>query len=82
MKVNFKQLLKVSAFYLEKQKSFIRKKKISSRCQYQNKKALLTPSIFQEGFGLHGFATAHSCEELKSCMVINSRLFCYQNTDQ
>ena len=39
-----------SAFYLEKQKSFITKKKISSHCQYQNKKALFTDPIFREGF--------------------------------
>ena len=43
-------MLKVSAFYLEKQKSFIPKKKLS-RCQYQNKKALITDPIFSEGFG-------------------------------
>jgi hypothetical protein len=48
----FKQILKVSAFYLEKQKSFIPKKKILSRCQYQNKKALFTDPIFSEGFGI------------------------------
>ena len=40
--------LKVSAFYLKKQKSFIPKKKFLSRCQYQNKKALFTDSIFQK----------------------------------
>ena len=38
--------LKVSVFYLKKQKSFIPKKKFLSRCQYQNKKALFTDSIF------------------------------------
>ena len=43
-------MLKVSAFYLEKQKSFIPKNKILSRCQNQNKKALFTDSIFGEGF--------------------------------
>ena len=42
-------MLKVSAFYLEKQKSFIPKKKyFFGRCQYQNKKALFTDSIFQK----------------------------------
>ena len=46
----FKQILKVSAFYLEIQKSFIPKKKFLSRCQYQNKKALFTDPIFSEGF--------------------------------
>ena len=42
---------KVSAFYLEKQKSFITKKKFLSRCQYQNKKVLFTDSIFQKVLG-------------------------------
>ena len=44
-------MLKVSAFYLEKQKSVIPKKKLSC-CQYQNKKALFTDPIFSEGFEL------------------------------
>ena len=48
--VIFKQMLKVSAFYLEKQKSFIHKKKFLSCCQFKNKKALLTDPIFSEGF--------------------------------
>ena len=43
-------MLKVSAFYLEKQKSFIPRKYFSSRCQYQNKKALFTDPIFSWGF--------------------------------
>ena len=44
-------MLKVSAFYLEKQKRFILEKKyFLSRCQYQNKKALFTDPIFSEGF--------------------------------
>ena len=52
-KFNFKMNLEVSAFYLEKQKSFIPKKKyFFGRCQYQNKKALFTDSIFREGFVL------------------------------
>ena len=43
---------KVSAFYLEKQKSFISKKKyFLGRSQYQNKKALFTDPIFSDGFG-------------------------------
>ena len=42
--------MKVSAFYLEKQKSFIPKKNFVSRFQYQNKKALFTDPIFSEGF--------------------------------
>ena len=48
-------MLKVSAFYLEKQKSFIKiflKKYFVSRCQYQNKKALFTDPIFTEGFAI------------------------------
>ena len=48
-------MLKVSAFYLEKQKSFIPKKKNLSRCQYQNKKVLFADPIFSEGFGAWGF---------------------------
>ena len=43
-------MLKITGFYLVKQKSFIPKKKFLSRCQYQNKKALLTGPIFSEGF--------------------------------
>ena len=50
MKLFFKQMLKFSDFYLEKQKSFISKKKFVSRCQCQNKKALFTDPIFCEGF--------------------------------
>ena len=42
-------MMKFSAFYLEKQKSLIPKKKLS-RCRYQNKKVLLTDPIFSEGF--------------------------------
>ena len=57
MKFFFKQTLKISAFYLEKQKSFIPKKKFWSRCQYQNKKALFTDPIFSEGFGLSNKGT-------------------------
>jgi len=43
-------MLKVSDFYLEKQKSFISKKIFLGCCQYQNKKALFTDPIFSEGF--------------------------------
>ena len=50
MKFSLKQMLKVSAFYLEKQVLFL-KKYFLSRCQYQNKKALFTDPIFSEGFG-------------------------------
>ena len=42
----FKLSLRFSAFYLEKQKSFIPKKN-----KNQNKKALFTDPIFSEGFG-------------------------------
>ena len=38
---------------LEKQKSFIHKKKFLGHCQYQNKKALFTDPIFSEGFGAY-----------------------------
>ena len=44
-------MLKVSASYLEKQKSFIPKKMFFGRGQYQNKKALFTDSIIEKGFG-------------------------------
>ena len=45
-------MLKVSAFYLEKHKSFISKRKyFLGHCQYQNKKDLFTDPIFSEGFG-------------------------------
>ena len=45
-------MLKVSAFYLEKQKSFIPKNIFfRPHCQYQNKKPLFTDQIFSEGFG-------------------------------
>ena len=44
----FNQMLKVSAFYLEKRKSFILKKEyFLCRCQYQNKKALFADPIFK-----------------------------------
>ena len=47
-------MLKVSAFYLEKQKSFIPKKKcFFGHCQYENKRALFTDLIFREGFGCY-----------------------------
>ena len=52
MQFDFKQMLKVSAFYLEKQKSFIPKKIFLGRCQYQNQKALFTDPIFSEDFDL------------------------------
>ena len=49
-----KQMLKVSAFYLEKRKEFhFLKKKNLGLCQYQNKKDLFTEPIFSEGFALN-----------------------------
>ena len=45
-------MLKVSVFYLEKQKSFIPKKYDLGRSQYQNKKAFFTDPLFSDGFGL------------------------------
>ena len=51
MKLFFKEMLKVSAFYLEAQISFILKNYFLGRSQYQNKKALFTDPIFSEGFG-------------------------------
>ena len=50
MKFIFKQMLKVSTSYLEKQKKIVNKY-FFGRSQYKNKKALLTDSIFREGFG-------------------------------
>ena len=47
----FKPMLKVSVFYLEKQKSIILKKIFLSHCQYQNNFFLFTDPIFSEGFG-------------------------------
>ena len=49
-KFYFKQMLKVSAFYLKKQNSFIPKKYFIGRCQYENEKALFNDPIFSEGF--------------------------------
>ena len=51
MKFFFKQILKVSAFYLIKTKKGLLLKKSLSHCWYQNKKALFTNPIFSEGFG-------------------------------
>ena len=48
---NSKLILKVSAFYFEKQVLFL-KNYFLSRCEYQNKKALFIDLTFQEGFGL------------------------------
>ena len=44
-------MLKVSVFFLEKQKSYIPiKKNLGSTSQYQIKKALFTDPIFSDGF--------------------------------
>ena len=65
-------MLKVSAFYLEKQKSFPQKKYFLGRSQYQNKKALFTDPIFNEGFGFrHQFLSVCSTLQehaLKMCL--------------
>ena len=45
-----KQMLKLSVFHLEKQKSFIPKKNFQAVVNIKNKKALLTDQIFSEGF--------------------------------
>ena len=55
-------MLKVSAFYIEKQKSFNPKRYFLVRCQYQNKKALFTDTIFSEGFE---FRDKYTTEESK-----------------
>ena len=52
MKFFFKQMLTVSVFYLEKQKSFIPKKYFLGCSQYQKKKEKNTGPIFSDGFDL------------------------------
>ena len=44
-------MLKISTFYFVKKKVLVLKKYDLGRCQYQNKKALFTDTIFSEGFG-------------------------------
>jgi hypothetical protein len=66
----FKQILKVSAFYLEKQKIIISKKKLS-HCQYQNNKAWFTDPIFSEGLGEKVVILSTNC-----CHFVN---MLYQN---
>ena len=51
MNLNFKLNLKVSAFYLEKQKSFIPKKKIFGRTAKIHPKDGVSRLNFSEGFG-------------------------------
>ena len=70
MKFFFKQMLKFSAFYFEKQTSFIPKKNFLGRCQYHNKKAMFTDPIFSEGFGLKYLQWESYAEvELLLCFV-------------
>ena len=53
MNFNFKQILKVSAFYIEKQKSFIPKKKhFSSRTAKVDQIDGVSRPNFPEGFGM------------------------------
>ena len=61
MNFNFKQMLKVSVSYLEKQKSFIPKKNIFLAIVNlkTKQKAMFTDSIFQEGFDFY-----HAHEQL------------------
>ena len=61
-------MLKVSAFYLEKQKKFYSKKKkyFLSRCQNQNKKALFTDPNFSEGFAKKILQNAACCRSLET----------------
>ena len=55
MKFCFEQILKVSAFYVEKQKRFILKK-IFKPLSISKQKALFTDPIFSKGFGPTFFA--------------------------
>ena len=72
-------MLEVSAFYLEKQKSLIPKKKyFLSRCQYQNKKALFTDPIFSEGFVLIQFCVG-ICDKAQWEIILNSVINFFQN---
>ena len=50
MKFNFKQMLKISACYLEKQKGFIPKKIYFRPLSISKQKVLFTDPIFSEGF--------------------------------
>ena len=55
-------MLKISAFYLVKQKRFIPKKKYDlGHSQYQNKKSLFTDPIFSDGFALDHTLLAKKC---------------------
>ena len=83
MKFFFKQMLKISVFYLIKQKSFIPKKYDLGGSQYQNKKALFTDPIFSNGFGgpsifkpegkpsVHFYLERHGVIEYKTYLVLS-----------
>ena len=62
-------MLKVLAFDLEKQKSFIPRKYFLSRCQYQNKKGLFTDAVFSEGFGNDYVAFSLTFDQFKVYFV-------------
>ena len=66
-------MLKISAFYLVKQKSFIPKKYDLGRSQYQNKKALFTDPIFSNGFGWHARVFVSS-NKLKFTLLVQDLL--------
>ena len=63
-------MLKVSVFYLEKQKNVI---PFLGRSQYQNKKALFTDPIFSDGFELTcKAASGEVSSAIKFLLVIKS----------
>ena len=67
-------MLEVSVFYLEKQKSFIPKKKyFLGRSQYQNKKALFTGPIFSDGFDLP-YTLIDPQQALKGSVIIHTNV--------
>ena len=71
-------MLKISAFYLKKQKSFIpKKRKKNGHCQYQNKKALFTDPIFSEGFAAK-LANLKKCQLQASCRIDMATTFSKQ----
>ena len=61
------------SFRVKKQKSFIPKKTFLGRCQYQNKKALITDPIFSEGFGItdvkSGWTTYYMTQNLAQSTI-------------
>ena len=66
MKFYFKQMLKVSAFYLEKQKSFIPKKNFKPYSVTIQKMALAV-LIFSEGFDTHLLSNIDIIQSLITC---------------